>query len=278
MPAHFYTPAPGTIIYHYTSFAGALAILESDSIWMSDFAKMNDPGEYHYARECYLHAYQNREFYMDMEARLAATFALLGLEENTVMFIACLSPNDDDPHQWRRYGGDGTGCAIGIDARVLHDGAGVTMRRVVYDRATIDSFVAVGLHMLQDQFEEAPHDRKTLIELARFFVSDLFAFKSPEYAAEREIRVSRMLLRDPEAETGCTEVGGHQVDGTELPPLPVKMRNGLAGPTAYISLPLTSAYGPAIRSVTLGPAVEDKTGAIAQLRHAAGAITVKTLA
>ncbi|HEX8480775.1 MAG TPA: DUF2971 domain-containing protein [Allosphingosinicella sp.] len=217
MPAHFYTPKSGTIIYHYTSFEGALAILASDSLWMSDFSKMSDQSEYRYARDCYLHAYQNREFYMDMEARLAATFALLGLEENTVMFIACLSPSDDDSHQWRCYGANGTGCALGIDANLIHDCAGVAMRRVVYDRPTIERFVSAGLHMLQGQFEESPDNRQTLNELARFFVSDLFAFKHPSYAAESEIRISRLLLRDVGADTGCAEVGGHQADGTDLP-------------------------------------------------------------
>ena len=118
---------------------------------------MNDPDEYTYARDCFLEVYRDRPVFVDMVPRLLATSALLGLENNTKMFIGCLSPTDDDPGQWERYGDGGTGCAIGIDARFLVDWAGVNVRRVVKPqkeeeagaRVDVADAVLPGLHCLR---------------------------------------------------------------------------------------------------------------------------------
>ena len=154
-----------------------------------------------------------RPVFVDMVPRLLATSALLGLENNTKMFIGCLSPTDDDPGQWERYGDGGTGCAIGTDARFLVDWAGVNVRRVVYDRDGLDRFVGAGLMMLQEEHELEPDDREALLELAQFFVSDLYAFKRPQHRSEREIRISRLLIRDAGVASGFSDHGGNCPEG-----------------------------------------------------------------
>lgn len=251
MPAHFFELKYGTTLYHYTSVNASVGILENKALWLSDFTRMNDASEYVYARACLLENYQARQRYVDLIPRLIFSNALLGLEANTTMFVGCLSQDDQDAHQWQHYGAHGAGCAIGLDASLLAE-AGVAMRRVVYDRAEFDRFTAAGIDMLQTQFEEEPDDLLSLQELARYFVSDLFAFKHPDFADEKEIRMSRMLVR---TEPGGTwrDVGGHDRSGGELPALEVHVRNGAQGMTSYISLPLETRAGCAIRSLTLGP-------------------------
>ena len=202
------------MLYHYTNIAGARGILSGNALWLSDFARMNDPDEYTYARDCFLEVYRDRPVFVDMVPRLLATSALLGLENNTKMFIGCLSPTDDDPGQWERYGDGGTGCAVGIDARFLVDWAGVNVRRVVYDRAELDRFVRAGLRMLQEEHELEPNDRDDLLELAQFFVSDLYAFKRPQHRSEREIRISRLLIRDTGEVSGFSDQGGRSEEHT----------------------------------------------------------------
>ena len=75
LPPHFYVPREGELLYHYTSIAGARGILAGDALWLSDFACMNDPDEYTYARDCFLEVYRDRPVFVDMVPRLLATSA-----------------------------------------------------------------------------------------------------------------------------------------------------------------------------------------------------------
>jgi hypothetical protein len=75
--------------------------------------------------------------------------------------------------------------------------------------------------------------------------------KHPCFADEREVRVSRMLVR----ENGqLTDVGGNRIGGAGTPTLPVAIRHGRVGQTRYIALPLIRDDGScAIISAGLGP-------------------------
>jgi len=252
MPPHFYEPATGDLLHHYASPSGALGIVRSGRLWLSDFARMNDATEYHYAREAYLRSYHARQVWIDDVPRYAATLALVGLEQNTNMLIGCFCGESDNQHLWQHYAADGGGCVLSFDASHMVTQLGVTIRRVVYDANDINDFVQAGLSMLQDQFEADPDDRAQLTELARLFVSDLYAFKAPEWSAEREIRVSRMLVRDATVLEGVIDVGGHTADGEAVAACPVKIRDGAFGQTAYIELPIEGA----LKAITLGPRME----------------------
>lgn len=83
------------------------------------------------------------------------------------------------------------------------------MRTVNYDEGDLTAFVDAGLFMLQQQYAAEPENPKDLLDLAQFFVADLFAFKAPEFSAEREVRVSRMLVTDRASEHGVKDSGGH---------------------------------------------------------------------
>lgn len=252
MLPHFYTPAKGDLLYHYTNYTGALSIARTGRLWLSDFARMHDTSEYQYAKKGYLAAYQSRRVWIEEVPRYIATFSLIGLEQNTNMFIACFCAEPDNRHLWQRYAGDGAGCVLSFDARYMADHLGICIRRVVYDPADLERFVQSGLGMLQAQFEEAPDNYRCLSELANFFVSDLYAFKAPQWSAEREIRVSRLIHRNPAADGGLVDVGGHASDLSPLGAFDVKVRSDAYGPTAYIELPFDGPGAGALREITLG--------------------------
>jgi hypothetical protein len=249
MPPHFYTPSTGDLLHHYAAPSGALGIVRSGRLWLSDFARMNDATEYHYAKEAYLRSYHSRRVWIEEVPRFTATLALLGLERGTNMMIGCFCADPDNSHLWQRYADSGAGCVLSFDASHMAAHLGVKIRRVIYDPAAIDDFVQSGLMMLQDHFETDPNDRSELSALAQHFVSDLYAFKAPEWSAEREIRVSRLLVRDAAAPEGVVDAGGHAMDGADVSACPVRTRTGPYGVTAYIELPIE----PALRAVTLGP-------------------------
>lgn len=273
IPPHFFTAGKDIPLFHYTSLDGAIGMLDTCTIWMSDFAYMNDPQEYHYAREAYLKAYHARKEFIDLTPRLHLTTSLLTLEANTRMFIACVSPVCNDSHQWNRYGDGGRGCVIELDSEFLEKRAGIAMRKVVYERRDFERVVAAGLRMMQTQFEEYPDDQGELEFLSKSFVSDFYAFKHPDFAPEREIRLSRLIVGQGD---DLEDVGGHRSDGTSLPALPVLRRSGTAGITPYIALPLRCEDDGAIRSVIVGPNFPgDASPEMCSLRAAAGAIPVR---
>ncbi len=275
MPPHFYAAAKDVPFFHYTSLDGAIGMLTSRTIWMSDFACMNDPQEYHYARAAFLEAYHARTRYIDLAPRLHLTTSLLSLEANTRMFIACVSPTNDDPHQWERYGDGGRGCVIELDAEFLEQRAGIAIRQVVYSRRDFERVVDAGLRMMQSQYEAAPNDHEELEYLAKSFVSDFYAFKHPDFAPEQEIRLSRLIVGQGDS---LEDIGGYQSDETPVPALPILRRNGATGITPYIALPLRRAHDDAIRSVIVGSNFPgDFSPEMQRLRMAAGDIQIRRL-
>ena len=132
---------PPEHLYHYTDLEGVEGILSSKSLWMSKFTASNDISEITLA----ISQFQNF-----VESRVAA----LGADEASFLHEAasqldgfrrtniCLASFCEQPDllsQWRSYGNDGRGIALGFDTGVLLDLAqrySLKLWRCVYDRAT----------------------------------------------------------------------------------------------------------------------------------------------
>jgi len=251
---HFFEPASGQTLYHYTSAEGAVAILENQSLWLSEFSMTNDASEYIYAKEQFINAYQNSTVWIEEVPRWMANIKLNAQELATTMMIGCLTEEGDDIGLWDRYASKGSGCVIGIDAHWLWERAGVAMRRVSYDPVYLSDFVNSGLMMLQEHYESNPNERAELAELATMFVLDIYAFKDPRFRSENEIRISRLTIRDQSAENGLQDQGGHRRDGSHTDTLPVQVRDGVYGETRFVALPLREDGGhSAITSLGIGP-------------------------
>ncbi|MBU3890518.1 hypothetical protein FM996_17365 [Methylosinus sporium] len=251
---HFFAPKSGQILYHYTTAEAAEAIIRHRTLRLSEFSMMNDKSEYVYARSKFVEAYQNREVFVEEVPRYMANIKLNTHESATVMMVGCLTEDRDDVGLWERYADRGSGCVLGFDALWLAERAGVAIRRVSYDPEYLREFVNAGLAMLQSHYEENMDDREELAQLAAMFVMDLYAFKDPRFHSEREVRVSRLTLTEKAASYGLRDPGGHRGDGTEIPALPIQLRQGQYGPTRFIDLPLwDDGLRSAIRSVGFGP-------------------------
>jgi hypothetical protein len=111
------------IVYHYTDSAGLLGILESGTFRLTDIFGLNDPSELRHgiSRACEI---------FTAEAQLGHPAATIFAEKfNSIMngrvdavahfFAGCLSRASDDLGQWRAYGDDGRGFAIGFDGGLL---------------------------------------------------------------------------------------------------------------------------------------------------------------
>lgn len=243
------------VVYHYTTIEAARAMLESRSIWLSEYTAMSDSSEFAYAREQLFSLLRDRALYIDQAVRRHVIVAVEELAANTGLMIGSLTARNNDLGQWRIYAANGSGCVLGLDARYLQCDAGVAIRTVVYEEGLVDQILRLGLEIVQSQHADHPDDLATLRDYAQHFAVDLFSVKHPCFADEREVRISRMLVRENGGQ--LTDVGGNRIDGADTPALPVGLRNGRFGQTRYVALPLIRDDGScAIISAGLGPTMD----------------------
>ena len=252
------------ILYHYTSISAAKAMIETQSIWLSEHTAMNDKSEFVYARDRLTGLMGDHSVYLDTLARFCLMLAIEGLSQNTGLMLGSLTARRDDLNQWRNYASNGAGCVLGIDAAYLEHDAGVAIRTVLYDEIKADQILRSALEIIQEQFTAAPDDFETLMDFAHHTAADLFNIKHPAFADEREVRIARMLVCT--ADGSLCDVGGKRSDGSNVPAMPVSLRTGAFGETRYVALPLARRDGSsAIVNLGLGPTMSDAD----KLKHSA---------
>lgn len=115
-------PAPPRI-FHYTNDKGLRGILESGKIWLTDIFCLNDPAELRHGIEHAIELIRSMAENGPPEFKLFATkFSAIssgGIERSAHYFVSCFSKNGDELGQWRAYGDDGRGFALGFDGTRL---------------------------------------------------------------------------------------------------------------------------------------------------------------
>ena len=113
--------APPQRLYHYTTAAGLLGILESGKVWLTDVKDANDSSELIHgvglAADELVSATKNSSPEVQKFAELAQQLAPM-VRENQHFHVCCLSPDGDDLDQWRRYG-EAKGFVVGFDGPLL---------------------------------------------------------------------------------------------------------------------------------------------------------------
>ena len=253
-PHYHFDSSVDPILYHYTNLGGAESIVASQSFRLSEFTAMNDPTEFAFAKG-ELELLLNSDLpHLDVVPHYALAHAFDELEAATGLLLGSLTTRNDDLTQWRLYGDNGQGCVLGMDAAYLEHDAGIRICRVLYDPDGVAAALKAMLTVLQEQWQEDQADFATLQEFARRIVMDMFTIKHPSYADEREVRISRMVIRDG---AGYFDPGGNGRGGAGIPANDVQVRNGRYGDVFYITLPLNLENRSAITSVGFGPCVSD---------------------
>jgi len=197
-------------LYHYTDAQGLLGMLKTKRLWATNSRFMNDPTEVEYAARVV------RETAEEIEGRYAKPLGkmvskgisnvLKTYEGDNDEYISCFCENGDLLSQWRGYGADGGGYALGFDARYL----GATeyqnievpepvLRKVVYESKhqmrLVKKFVTLVFdwELLRSRSrrkqEEIDYEDEAWY-LFNWFASEcLNCFKDPAYAEEREWRM-----------------------------------------------------------------------------------------
>ena len=114
------------VFYHYTTHAGLEGVLRSCGLRATYRMRMNDAGEFDYARNVVYEALNEigRRHNLPPVAQSLATYTRKNLDqfpndttEMSRAYCACITVSSDHPEQWETYAEDGKGFAIGFNLR-----------------------------------------------------------------------------------------------------------------------------------------------------------------
>lgn len=129
-----YNPKLPRTLYHYCSIDAFLSIIQNKCIWLSDADKTNDSSELNYIFEFFKETineilknygdkYDNNLKNTVKDIAYSTVYKLVykkaPISQYRKSFLCCFSESKDLLSQWRAYGNDGKGIAIGFDSKML---------------------------------------------------------------------------------------------------------------------------------------------------------------
>ncbi|WP_197087310.1 DUF2971 domain-containing protein [Bradyrhizobium sp. LTSP857] len=237
-------------LYHYTSSAAFLSIVEHNAIWFSDFRYMNDLSEMRYGVDLFLAELEKREA-DETTKNWRALFA--GAREQferafvyTDVFIFCMCEENNLLNQWRVYGRDTVPLCLELPTEPLVMAEWTPYRfeliSMVYDAGTqqkiVKDCIDLGVRYARRHqgtiFDDNDALRSYLEMWVAICVDWCTALKHPQFAVEKEWRLSIRW-------------------GLETRPMTGRhFRTSPAGIVPYIIMKPEEGRIP-IRSVTIGP-------------------------
>jgi len=192
-----FQPPTSRVLFHYTDPTGFLGIVRDRLIYATDSRFMNDPRESRHAFDL-----------LRAEADDVTNVAIEDLCKRDVLlkhssYLTCLSELGDSLGQWRAYGADGLGFAVGLDtaaipktAAQVGDDAAVTtalpvLFRVIYDDAKKRRFLGDVKDLLTySQTLGAPLQKTAFSGAQRLMSLFAMTFKHSAFAEEKEWRLT----------------------------------------------------------------------------------------
>jgi hypothetical protein len=246
-----------TLVWHYTSWKGLDGVL-SGKLWLSDYSYLNDELEFQYTNGLYRVA-----VYGDVKAAEAFWPNLKLRDLERFVCVACFSEAADQLSQWRAYGANGLGFAIGFRKAALESLAaryGAQIFQCEYDpelqRRKIEKFAGPvrkaieGLARMEASPPSESHPtiwrnmgERAIWEAQRegWPVLQLEygpSFKHPSFFEELEVR---LVYRTDSAGPRSAE------------PLPVKFRQSGTLVVPYVEMPISDELKDLIGAVIVGP-------------------------
>jgi hypothetical protein len=228
--------SPYPALYHYTSLASALAILESQRFWSTAHDCTNDPAELVTANSIVVdEARRLREIYTSgTPAKVLDAFIehypSSAISLKRTIFLSCFSIPRDEPHQWNEYGDFGRGICLGI--RVLEEPGPTNpdtvsaLVEVDYSEGALRDWLAETFDQICSVLAKGAFSRHNCEEgLSAFYRIAAFASiraKHAEWKSEQEVRHVTFARRE-------TDVKPHErisAAGEIIRYLPVSLRAG----------------------------------------------------
>lgn len=247
--------AKSPVLYHYCSLETLLSIIQYKSLRLSDINTMNDYSEMHWAYEKFIEAVNLvREHYED------AYFDFLDVsightQLNTLMLVACFSTDGDVLSQWRAYGDNGMGVAVGFDSQTMENLA-VRVGQVTYDPTLQVQYYRDLLVAAFPWWKLAKNEaeRKEVGQFISHQTFDMCLMKNPAFSEEKEVRIVRAVnvLHDDDG-WHLKDPGGNGPDKISKQKLPIKYRAKGPGIVAHLDLPIGGMGSKFIKEIVIGP-------------------------
>jgi hypothetical protein len=205
-------PVPD-VVYHYTDAAGLFNILESGKFWLSDVQHLNDTREiahgFSVACDKMIEACEGQppnwgEFFSPIAS------ARDELLKELHFHACCFTSEGNDLGQWRAYGANGRGFAIGFNATSLGNRIVESQKRgervrgfaVSYDDKLLHERASAIVDLVKPCLPLTPAEGADIIDLAPMhlrsrltgvFLNVALHHKEPFFSAEREYRILEIL-------------------------------------------------------------------------------------
>ena len=229
------------IIYHYCSLSTFLTIIKNKTLRLSNIIKSNDYLERSYLVSCCEDAindyfqkhfsdpdHPNTKEIKDLvHKHLVAAVDELN-QTALIGHVLCFSRKGDLLSQWRGYGDDGKGVAIGFDRTVLerffNQGTHLKLEDVIYRKAIdeeIKNFAEDSCATVQNALRHFPNGDKLTANIStacrqiviNLFLSKAMVYKNPGFEEEQEVRLYTCI---PSAEWGNLTVYEQKVSSMNL--------------------------------------------------------------
>jgi hypothetical protein len=199
---------PEQMLWHYTTSAGLIGIVESGSIFATQLSCLNDSNESRYFLKRFRIALTEQlEIISDdaVSKFVKKCIELLQDDDATPIsadlpyFVTCFTPLEDDVSHWRSYGGAG-GFAIGVKTKDLFGPESSLIGRVNYDSQVHAAIVKEAAQKTVEFYREGQQLVITdwddlFLKVWNFALTQLTPFvKDPWFAAEKEVRFVHYLL------------------------------------------------------------------------------------
>jgi hypothetical protein len=249
-----YSPTDGETLYHYCTPETFLTVCNAKTLRFSDLFAMNDFLEVRWGYHVWEKAAGElldkvgREFLDEIDLIIHESGGRM------LPLASCLSRQGDVLSQWRAYGSDGKGYAIGFDPKALAQ-LPVRMLKVEYDfevQVVEAKQFILALHEVES-VEPSPRGEGFFEACARFAV-DLSSFKNPAFREEDEVRLVHLLnFERSNASLKLVDAGGTSF-ARPATRQQVKFRITEGTPVAYLDIDFANggAANP-VTDVVLGP-------------------------
>jgi hypothetical protein len=200
---------PPEALYHYTSQAGLLGIMESCSLWATNINYVNDATEFHrplrmlrdrLADEAASREYEAKHFRISSPARSGHVSVIadrakhlwttLNKIQSSISCITCFCEDGDLLSQWRSYTTQSYGYSIGFKTAILKARAaqsGFILGQCIYDPDLQTTIIDEALGYLLRL--SAPDDEQGQIGELLNVLKHIALFKHLSFSQEKEWRM-----------------------------------------------------------------------------------------
>lgn len=280
-----YNPQIPNVIYHYCTIDAMLSILQNNCLWMCDLEKTNDKTELKYFYEQMSKIFDDfaRKYKSQYGNKLVKVQAVLKkaieelynrtayIKQISKSYVCCFSEDADLLSQWRGYGADGNGVAIGFNAKLLSkldiNYSRYKFTKVIYNDEkvykNIQNYMERQMIGILDNIKEEELTPEnilfSLISVITPMMENDYIFKNPGFAEEKEWRAFYKQVGNFDEDPGDEEIlleGAFSAENGSIYPFSrseLKFRSLKNDISSYFELEFERCKSDIIKKIIIGP-------------------------